>query len=224
MEKVLALGPIAYWPLNESSGAVAYDISGNGYNGAHTGVTLGQTGIGDGNTCPLFDGTNDFTNVYTTGFRDAFNGAEGTLQAWARVFNVGVWTDGLNARRIVNLRVDADNFIRIRKSANNTIIYEYKAGGTTENQSKSSMTTTDWFHVAVTWSVSADAVTYYYDGAQEGTPDATLGTWVGDLASTQNAIGAATTTPDNPWHGYLAHCAVWTSVLTPTQIATLAVY
>ena len=48
-EKVLALSPIAYWPLWEAAGAVAEDISGNGFDGAYTGVTLGQTGIGDGN-------------------------------------------------------------------------------------------------------------------------------------------------------------------------------
>ena len=55
------------------------DISGNGFDGAYTGVTLGQDGIGDGNTCPLFDGANDFLDFYSAGFSSAFNGDQDPL-------------------------------------------------------------------------------------------------------------------------------------------------
>jgi len=52
---VQSLGPIAYWPMDEQSGTVAVDQSGNGRNGAYTAVTLGQPGMGDGRTAASFD-------------------------------------------------------------------------------------------------------------------------------------------------------------------------
>ena len=99
-DKILGYSPIAYWPLWEADGSTAEDISGNGFDGAYVDVTLGADGIGDGRTCPLFDGAAGYMNAFSTGLRDAFNGAEGSFAIWAKVFNVGVWTDGNNNRRL----------------------------------------------------------------------------------------------------------------------------
>ena len=100
-EKVLGIqsaNMLAYWPVWEASGAVADNIEGTAArDGAYTGVDLGQPGIGDGNTCPWWDGANDYCNIYSTSLRDAFNGAEGTIACWAKVNSAAVWTDGLNA-------------------------------------------------------------------------------------------------------------------------------
>src|SRR3989304_2278838 len=83
--KVLDTQPanlLAYWMQAEGAGAVALDTSGNSRTGAYTGVDLGQAGIGDGKTCPWFDGASDRVNIYTTSLRDAFNGAEGAVIVW----------------------------------------------------------------------------------------------------------------------------------------------
>ena len=57
---------IGFWPQNELSGGVSIDHSGLGHDGAYTGVTLGQAGVpGMGMTSPLFDGANDFNNIYS---------------------------------------------------------------------------------------------------------------------------------------------------------------
>ena len=56
---VLADTPIGYWRLNEMPGAItALDISGNANHGTYsaTGITLGQPGLGGGDTAALFDG------------------------------------------------------------------------------------------------------------------------------------------------------------------------
>lgn len=128
-DRVLAYSPIAYWPLNEASGGTAEDLSGNNYDGSYTGVDLGQTGIGDGNTAPYFDGTNDYVNIYSTGFRDVFNGAEGTVVIWAKVFNADVWTDG-NVRYPTEFRVDGSNYVYAwTKFSNNSLASYYYAGG-----------------------------------------------------------------------------------------------
>ena len=46
---------VGYWTLRESSGSTAVDESGNGCDGTYNSPTLGQPGIGDGWTVPLFE-------------------------------------------------------------------------------------------------------------------------------------------------------------------------
>jgi hypothetical protein len=65
---VMANKPLAYWPLNETSGAAAFDPVG-GYNGTYVGgVTLGQPGaplfgFGPTSYSPQFDGASGYVNV-----------------------------------------------------------------------------------------------------------------------------------------------------------------
>src|SRR5215469_8556155 len=43
---VISLNPVGFWPLNETSGTTAFDVSGNGNNGTYqSGVTLGAAGV-----------------------------------------------------------------------------------------------------------------------------------------------------------------------------------
>jgi len=91
-ERVMATDPIAYWPLWETSGTVARCLINPAQNGAYNSNVSGWPpgpGIGDGNTAPFFDGTNDYVNPFSVTFRGRFNGAEGTVMIWAKVANVG---------------------------------------------------------------------------------------------------------------------------------------
>ena len=78
-EKVLSYSPIAYWMQAEAAGNDSLCQVDSNQDGTYTGVTLGQPGIGDGNTCPSFDGVNDYNDIYTTSFRDVFSLTEGTI-------------------------------------------------------------------------------------------------------------------------------------------------
>lgn len=225
INKVLGIEPanlIAYWPQNEASGITADNAEGTvARDGTYTSVALGQLGIGDGNTCPLYDGAASILNIYSASLRDAFNGDEGTLAVWARVSGAGVWTDG-TTRYVVNLRVDANNYIYIiRSSVNNTLLYRYMAGGTLEANAIT-LSDTGWIHLAMTWSAAADEVKYYLNGSPEGATDTALGTWAGNLSSSNTVIGAANTVPQNVWDGYIAHTKLWTKPLTGAQIGQLA--
>ena len=116
-KKVLSLAGSSingYWPMWEGSGSVSEDISSQGNTGAYTGVELGQAGIGDGRSCPLFDGTNDFNNVYSAGLDADFSNAEGTLAICGKVSAAGVWTDAA-IRNLFSLAADGANFIEMRK-------------------------------------------------------------------------------------------------------------
>jgi len=222
IDKVLGYSPIAYWPLYEASGSVATCVVDSNQNGAYTGVDLGQTGIGDGLTCPYFDGSSDYVNIYTTTFRDAFDGAEGTFAVWAKVYDSSVWTDGAYDF-IAGLRVDANNYIWLANysSPNNFMLARYVAGGTSKAYWAGGHSDTGWMHWAMTWSASADELKVYKNGSQIGVTYTGLGVWAGNLSSTQTVIGAWTTAPANPGHFYIAHAAVWDTPLNATQIADL---
>jgi hypothetical protein len=214
--------------LDEKSGAVAYDlVSGRvagAQNGAHTGVTLGADGIGDGRACPFYDGANDLTNVYTATFAAAFNAAEGTAMMWAKVVNAGVWTDGA-ARRSIQMRADISNRISIEKAAaNNEINFVYIAGGTSEVVAIQPITDTDWMHLALTWSKSAGAngeMRAYYNGTQTGATQTALGVWAGALNATVTSLGAGGTGPWNVWNGWVAHGAVWDRPVSADEVQQL---
>jgi hypothetical protein len=82
--------------------------------------------------------------------------------------------------------------------------------------------TTDWFHIAVTWDTAADEVKAYFQGSQTGSTLTGLGNWLGSLSENETNVGALMEVPSYCWKGWLAHPAAWTKALTPAQIASLA--
>lgn len=222
IDKVLSYSPIAYWPLNEPSGGTAVDASGNGYDGAYTGVTLGQTGIGDGETCPLFDGANDYCDIYSAGLDAAFDKDEGSMSCWVKVFNAGVWTDGLE-RYAFAVRNNWTNKAQFFKDVVNNRVYWHR--GTTGDISSVLNPAmggyTDWFHVGMTWSVLANEMKAFLNGPQEGSTQ-TISSWTDALAADECNIGSKDQVPSSPWLGWVAHYAIWDTIVTPAQMLALA--
>jgi len=210
---------IGYYPGAEVGASPlppALDYSGRGFHGAYTGVTLGQTGIGDGLTCPLYDGVADYTAL-PAGFRSAINVSEGTIALWARVSGVGVWTDA-TTRNLVFISADASNRILLRRSStNNQLSHSHVAGGTTKSVAFTT-STIDWFHTAITWRVSDDEVKVYFNGVQQGATQTLLGTWAGAISAAN--IGGEIVA--RIWDGYLAHLAVLNRAATPAEVAAAA--
>jgi len=211
-----------YWPLWEASGSVSNDISGNARHAAYTGVDLGQPGIGDGHTCPYFDGANDYVNVYSTSLRDAYNGAEVTRMAWFKVYPTA-WTDG-QERIIFRLYADGDNLSSFYKGVTNSHMgFLHKAGGVAESWWNLGYDSTAWMHIAITVSESADVARGYINGVQVGADQTGLGVWAGQISSFLSTIGAGIINfPDYCWHGWLAHVPVWSIALTGAEVANLA--
>jgi hypothetical protein len=80
----------------------------------------------------------------------------------------------------------------------------------------------DWFHVAMTWSLSADEFKVYLNGVQHSTTLSSLTTFVGNLASNESYVGAGDFPRIQFWEGYLAHGALWKIALTADQILSVA--
>jgi len=224
IDKVLGYDPIAYWPLNETSGAARCLVN-PAQNGTYTGVTLGQTQT-DSNgisfVCPLFDNATSFVNIYSAALNSAFNGAECTIMAWCKAYNAAYWSVAAYDR-VMQLRVDADNELIIAKDGGNAnYMYGYREGSTTSHFRNFSVgATLNWMHMAVTVSETADEVKVYWDASQQGATFNGLGNWAGNLSNTTTLIGAQAT-PLNVWYGWIAHSVVFTGVLTQPQIADLA--
>lgn len=220
-EKVLAIeraNLLAYWPLTETSGTTINDASGSGRNGTATGFSWADAagpGVSMG-SAPLLDGTNDYGNIHTASLAAAINGAEGGLFVWVKLANPA---DASN-RVFANLFVDASNRIVLDQSAANTMRGRYIAGGTITTVT-TTVSNTAWFLLGLTWSKSAEQVKLYLNGAQTGATQTALGTWVGTPFIA--VLGASTTTPTLVHNGHLAHAVLWSKVLTPAQIAALAV-
>lgn len=215
---------LAYWPMSEPSGATAIDASGAGRTGTYNSIVLSQSGIGDGSSAVLFDGSTSYLDVSSTSLAAAFTGGEFTISLWFKVATAGVWTDATN-RRLLTFQVDANNRMLLQKTTvNNTLNWFYQAGGTSKSISKVTTTPTGWVHLAVTVTKAGDALIAYYNGVQEGTTQTGLGTFAGSLAATTTAIGSGNGNgPTLVWSGPLAHVAVWNVALTAAQIAPLAV-
>jgi hypothetical protein len=219
--KLLALNPIAYWILGDASGTTAAEeVNHNSLKAVYKSDVSGwppQDGIGDGNTSPFFDGTNDVITLPKTNLSAVFNGSEGTFHAWAKVA-AGVWSDNQN-RYITRLRASTTNEIFVFKNSANQIRMDYEAGGVTELKIQS-YSETGWFPIGLTWSATDDEVKFYLDGSVIGT-GTSLGTWSGSLAATY--LGGTTGTPATPWHGNMAHVALWDSALSESTMASLGV-
>jgi hypothetical protein len=223
--KVLGIGAanmLAYWPLNETSGATADNAQGTAArDAAYTGVTLSDTIGPDGdNGAPLFDAVSDYVNVFTASLQGTFNGNEGTLACWLKVANAGVW-GGTGTPHVVHFRVNGNNFIRIYISAANTLTFERVAAAGSKSVAHISSDTA-WMHVALTWSDAGDALKAYVNGVQIGSTQTSLNTFAGSIGSANSVVGAFSVTPASVWNGWLAHSAIWNTPLSDASIAALA--
>ena len=208
-------------PMNELAGGVAYDHSPEGNDGAYTGVTLGQPGIGDGLTCPLF-GVGDLNNIYSAAFNGDFDGAELTIAGFFKVRALSVWTSGV-WHFLFAMDVDGDNRIRyyIDGITGDRLTGVREGNNVPEWWALAGINSVDFVHFGVTVGEIADEVRVYIDGIQSGVTAGTLGAWAGNLDPNLCVIGAQTSLPTNPFDGYLAHWNVWTAPVSPTSMAYL---
>ena len=142
---------------------------------------------------------------------------------WARVANVGVWTDGAT-REGIYFRGGDDRVYISRTNANNALRFLYRAGGVTLFRDVL-IPFLDWRPLAFSWSASAGVngeVRAFVSGVQQGATLTGIGVWADALSPTRTLLGAQAIPPFAIWHGWLGHCAVWSRALSPTEVAEVS--
>lgn len=188
-------------------------------DGSITGATVGQD-AGRLGRAYLFDGVNDYVDVYSAELNSLFRPDEGTIIVFIRVSGAGVWSDGVN-RRVFHLRADSDNFFLLSK-VTNTLELRRQTLGSNKTVNSGAQSSIDWQHVAITFSVDGDEMRGYLNGSQIGSTLDGLASWSGNLASNAAVIGSLFNTGSNNWDGYLCHVALFRGVLTPAEILRIA--
>ena len=224
-EKILAMAPIAFWRMNEASGTAAVcsvDSAQNGTYARDLSVMGTEDGPVTGEVAPTFDGSNDYLDLYTTTFREAFEAAveaDGSISFWVKLPSA-VWTDG-TARQFFLFRDDANNWVSSARHTNNNYLrHQYRAGGTSETVDASGQSDTGWVNWIFTWSVSSDEFKVYKNGVQIGTTQTGLGTWDGPVSALYTLIGASYKSPISaPLSGSISNFAVFDKVLSSGEIA-----
>ena len=221
---VMGTQPIAYWPQSESSGLVARCLTNPAMNGTYTGVTLANDNTGPfGTPAPFYDGANDYCSLLTAALQAAWNagGAEWSIMAWWKVFNVGVWTDTLD-RKLFNFSGDVNhNASSTKAGAANTWIDLLTAGGVAHLDIRGGQTSIDWNNLVITRSEIANEIRYYVNGVWVAT-DAAIGVWAMAGAWGAMLIGALSVVPQQVWHGWIGPVGHWPRALPQATITTLA--
>ncbi|MBN1122804.1 MAG: LamG domain-containing protein [Anaerolineae bacterium] len=195
-------------------------------DGTYSGVTLGQTGIGDGNTCARFPGGSNigYANIPAPALDIPFDPDAGTISVWCTA-DAGSIADG-SWRQVIRLTGSgSNNYICIYADAVvDRIQLAYYAGGTWKSVALNTPDTGDsaWYHFVLTWDTAADEMKGYANAVQLDSTRTGLGTWVGPLATNKCCIGTAQAgTIWSTWSGKIAHCAIWDKALTADQVGQL---
>lgn len=214
IRKVLSIpGLIRYWPLNNKSGLNVLELIASDVGNA-VGVEWLNSGIGDGEFCALFDGINDYIDIFSSQFSSVFNGSEGSVSAWIKV-PLSVWTDGIR-RYIFRAEVNNSNYVRIiKREENNSLQFRYASS--TFKVHTETISTDEWIFLTLTWSYSNDRVIVYIDGIPVQTLNL-LGIWIGNITTANiSLIGF-------PFLGNISNVCVWDRELLPDEVYFLSKY
>ena len=216
-------GLVAYYPLDELSGNVANDKSGNGLNGTITGATVGQAGkVGKAYS---FDGTGDYVALPQGGGIPFYDNTvfsismlvyKDTLTSEIFMFAEGSSADNDPAYTVGMVDSAGSNKVRI--------FIRNDAGGVLVNAVKSTavVSLAAWHHIV--WIDDNGTCKLYIDGVEDdnsvsGNFDYTRGT----LTLNKSTIGALIRSAvSNLWIGDMQHVAIFNKALTAGEILKLA--
>jgi hypothetical protein len=203
LKKLYGSALVGYRQLAETSGATAYDSSGQGNNGVYNGASLAHLAAPPrlGGMAPFFDGVNDNVNLYSAAFAADVNLQKGTIGIWVKVANAGVWTDG-QTRAMLSMG-NGSYYVTLRKnSTSNQVMWLITLSLGIKNLA-AAFSSTDWFHMAVTYDSVANEYKCYLNGAQSGATQ----TGAGQLTGLQDGrcYVAMRLSGGEPFHGWLCH-------------------
>lgn len=216
----LATSPIVFYPLDEASGTVAYDRSGNGFHSTYENISVGNATFPDGSPCSSWDTATSMIQMYPTGFYPSLNKSEGTLEAWVKAVDASLWSNG-NFGAIWEA-YHSGQTIRIVKTATlNQLRFTHDGNGTIRQLDYNTGGLLTWFHVALTWSIINARVRAYLNGSllsEMGAPTPI------DAALTTDTmcIGRFSNSTSYRWYGNIRNFALHDRELMAAEIASHA--
>jgi hypothetical protein len=214
---VLSDAPLAYWRVDETSGLVAHDITGNGYDATYVGgSTLGASGalVGDSDTAVTLDGNTGYLDAHDI---LAFAGnAPFTLEAWAAPEGLTVNYQRLFAREppAGQTRDGYLMFVRTGAADPSTFGFERWSDGGQSTCHSTDPVQSGWHHFVATFdgttsSIYVDGVHYSDAPASASLRPMTEVLWV----------GASNWDPAGYFRGSIDELAVYGAALSPARIA-----
>lgn len=210
--RLMALGPLALWALDERAGTAVHDRTGR-YGGTASGVTWGLAGI-DGQTAALFDGLNDDV-VFASGLFSAFNGNEGSLVMWWKP-GAGVWADG-TTDYLWRCEGGSDLLNVYKKPDVGEIAMRRTAGGVLKDVGASGQSSEAWQCWAFSWSDANDRQWCYKNGVAVGVYQSGLGTWATTPTGMRLSYGGSSL----PLNGGLGPVALFTRPLSAAEMLSV---
>lgn len=212
--KILSIEPtnlVGYWALDETSGIVALDTSGNNRHAYYSGVAVSSANAPDGYPSPYWDGINDqlYWDTSPTNGINAWNPDSGTISFWFNLptqtnYASMLWLDGTTGYFNDFLGFDFD-------PGGGSIFVYFVRGGTGGSVSwYPAPAANTWHHITIVF--DATSYTAYLDGTSGGSQS--LGTWGGgNLVSPRMYPGN---------EARFARFALWDIPLSAAQVTLLA--
>jgi len=164
----------------------------------------------------LLDGSDQAVQI--DGLANNFKKGTGTISAWVRPNSVDA------SSTWVHVAVDANNFYRIWWHHSSTLIKgQIKSGGNNDLvqfEDTDFASSTDWYHVVMTWDTTADEMKLYVDNSLKETDGIdNSGDFSGSFAVAD--IGKNGQADNAYWKGYIDEVSIFDQTLTAAQVSTL---
>lgn len=219
--KVYNTNPIGFWPMSETAGIVAADLSGGEAPGDYLGtLTLGVTGIGDGTTAVRTTHQADGRMSVTSGaVLSSFSGDLGSAMIWTKVNADGDY-DSAGNNWFVGLYDDVENYFRFESGgADSSINFDRRGGDESDSIVYDTSRSLSWICWVYTWDFAgADEIELFHDDVGV-TPIGVTNTWAGSVLS---YITACNNGSNGAYWGDCAKLALWDRVITASEITSVS--
>ena len=210
VETVLQDKPVAFWQLNETSGTVAADSSGNGINATiETGVTIGEPGIPAGGGSFLFNGSSGYLSVPQA--TQLALSSQGTVEVWAKPTSLGVDQDFIGIGTTANY---TNNGYRCRINSSNQADLIYASA---DQLSGGSVSANEWAQFVFTFTESG-ASQIFINGALVASGGADYSYSAGSPVGGGIGVDINDGTLIEYFNGYLSNISVYNTVLSASRI------
>ncbi|MEK7397217.1 MAG: LamG domain-containing protein [Candidatus Poribacteria bacterium] len=203
--------PVGWWKLDENTGVLAQDASGNGNNGTLTNMEAGDWVQAKNGSGLSFDGTNEYVDCGTSSSLKITGDI--TIEAWVKLA-ASTFPDGTTNWTIVNSESYQNNgfIFRIDGATARPYYRTNQAGVSQDTTCAFALANNTLYHVALTRS-GANA-TCYINGVKQS--NASSGVHIDPVAATSSFKISYSS---QAFNGFLDDVRVYNYVRTPAQIA-----